>query len=148
MSGTDITTHPSPGGSKTAAISNMTVRLLSQYTGRGPTRARTFLNDDMVTVVLQDTLTKAEHTLVSKDYRDLVLRTRTTFQEAMSDDLIAGIQEILGREVIAFLSANHIDPDIAIETFILAPGENPVPDPASSHNGAGFEAPGGSAQVG
>jgi hypothetical protein len=37
---------------------NLTVRLLSQYTGRGPTKARTFFNDDMVTVVLQDTLTK------------------------------------------------------------------------------------------
>jgi uncharacterized protein YbcI len=59
MSGTD-TTHAAVSGSKTAAISNLTVRLLSQYTGRGPTRARTFLNDDMVTIVLQDTLTRAE----------------------------------------------------------------------------------------
>ncbi|MDX6677517.1 MAG: hypothetical protein QOE31_1569 [Solirubrobacteraceae bacterium] len=115
--------HPSSGGSKSAAISNMTVRLLSQYTGRGPTKARAFLNDDMVTVVLQDTLTKAERTLVEKDRSNLVLLTRSTFQDVMGDDLIAGIEEILGRSVIAFLSANHIDPDIAVETFILAPSE-------------------------
>jgi uncharacterized protein YbcI len=120
MSGTD-TAHPSPGGSKSAAISNLTVRLLSQYTGRGPTRARTFFNDNMVTVVLQDTLTKAEITLVENNRRELVLLTRTTFQAVMGDDLIAGIEEITGRTVTAFLSANHIDPDIAVETFMLAP---------------------------
>ena len=120
MPGTE-TAHPSAGGSKSAAISNMTVRLLSQYTGRGPTKAHTFINDDMVTVVLQDTLTKAERTLVDKDRGNLVLLTRSTFQDVMGDDLTAGIEEILGRKVIAFLSANHIDPDIAVETFILAP---------------------------
>ena len=57
MPGTD--TDPTVGGSKSAAISNLTVRLLSQYTGRGPTKARTYFNDDIITIVLQDTLTKA-----------------------------------------------------------------------------------------
>jgi uncharacterized protein YbcI len=109
----------------------MTVRLLSQYTGRGPTRARTFFNDDMVTVVLQDTLTKAEITLVGNNRRELVLLTRTTFQEVMGDDLIGGIEEITGRTVTAFLSANHIDPDIAIETFILAPSAPAVAELAA-----------------
>ncbi len=139
MPGSD-TTQLSAGGSKTAAISNLTVRLLSQYTGRGPTKARTFLNDDMVTVVLQDTLTKAERMLVDKDRRALVLQTRTTFQEVMGDDLIAGIEEILGRNVVAFLSANHIDPDIAVETFILAPTQQTVADPQQTRQDAGFQA--------
>jgi len=66
MPGT-ASTHPSLSGSKPAAISNLIVGLLSQYTGRGPTKARTFVNDDIVTVVLQDTLTKAEHALVDND---------------------------------------------------------------------------------
>jgi uncharacterized protein YbcI len=106
----------------------MTVRLLSQYTGRGPTRSRTFFNDDMVTVVLQDTLTKGETTLVANDKSDLVMQTRVTFQEVMGDDLIAGIEQITGRTVTAFLSANHIDPDYAVETFILAPRDEAVTD--------------------
>jgi uncharacterized protein YbcI len=122
MPGTDGT-HPPASNSKHAAISNMTVRLLSEYTGRGPTRARTFLNEDMVTIVLKDTLTKAERQLVENERAELVLSTRKTFQEIMSNDLIAGIEEILQRKVIAFLSANHIAPDIAIESFILAPSE-------------------------
>jgi uncharacterized protein YbcI len=132
--------HPALGGSKSAAISNLTVRLLSDYTGRGPTRARTFFNDDMITVVLQDTLTKGERTLVAKDRSGLVLLTRTTFQEVMGDDLIAGIEEISGRTVTAFLSANHIDPDIAVETFILAPVAETQPDPAQTRQDAGFQA--------
>jgi uncharacterized protein YbcI len=127
MPGSD-TTRPPPSGSKSAAISSMTVRLLSQYTGRGPTRARTYVNDDLITVVLQDTLTKAEQTLVDKDRVGLVLTTRATFQEVMGDDLIAGIEEILGRKVVAFLSANHVDPDVAIESFVLAPAGAIAPE--------------------
>ncbi len=113
--------EPAAGGPKSAAISNITVRLLSQYTGRGPTKARTYVNGDLVTVVLQDTLTKAEVTLVEKGRSALVLQTRSTFQEVMRADLSAGVEQILGRKVIAFLSANHIDPDVAIESFLLEP---------------------------
>jgi uncharacterized protein YbcI len=120
-------THVAPmavGGSKSAAISNLTVRLLSQYTGRGPTKARTFFNEDMVTVLLRDTLTRGELSLVQCDHGDLVLATRKTFQDVMGADLTAGVEQILQRKVIAFLSSNHIDPDIAVETFILAPEED------------------------
>ncbi len=134
MTGTD-TAPAHPGGSKTAAISTLTVRLLSQYTGRGPTKARTFVNDDLVSIVLQDTLTKAEQTLVERDHEALVLTTRATFQQVMRDDLVAGIEGILGRTVIAFLSANHVDPDIAVESFILAPLGHSAPAHADPRNG-------------
>ena len=139
MSSSDIP-HLSAGASKSAAISNMTVRLLSQYTGRGPTKARTYINDDMVTIVLQDTLTKAERNLVANDRNRLVLETRRTFQDMMGDDLVAGVEEIIGRPVIAFLSANHIDPDIAVETFILAPQAAPRAAPRVDGNVAGVDA--------
>jgi len=121
MTGTE---HAATGSNPSLAISNLTVRLLSQYTGRGPTKARTYLNDDLVTIVLQDSLTHAERTLVEKGRSELVLATRRTFQDVMGEDLIAGVQEILGREVVAFCSANHVDPDIAVETLILAPVQN------------------------
>ena len=39
----------------------------------------------------------------------------------MRHALINGIEEILGRKVTAFLSDNHIDPDLAVEIFMLAP---------------------------
>jgi uncharacterized protein YbcI len=110
-------------GTKRAAISNMVVRLVSEYTGRGPTKARTYVDDDLVTVVLQDTLTTAELSLVRDGERQLVIDTRKAFQNTMEDDFVAGIEEILDRRVVAFLSDNHIDPDVAVETFLLEPEE-------------------------
>ncbi len=68
-----------PIGSKAVAISNHVVRTVSEYTGRGPTKARTYINDDVVTVLLQDTLTKGERSLVSDELDKLVLTTRKAF---------------------------------------------------------------------
>jgi len=120
---------PSDQGPKLAAISTLTVRLFGQYTGRGPSKARTFIADDMVIVVLQDMLTTGELTLVNNDQAELVLATRRVFHDVMSAELTAGIERILQRSVIAFLGANHIDPDIAIGAFLLGPGH---PEPMLS----------------
>ena len=108
-----------PLGSKAAAISNHVVRTMSEYTGRGPTMGRTYINDDLVTVVLRDTLTKGERSLVKEDLDELVLTMRKAFQGTMRHDLVNGVEEILGRKVIAFMSDNHIDPDLAVEMFVM-----------------------------
>ena len=112
---------PTTTGSHGLAISNLVVRLVSEYTGRGPTKARTHFSDNLITVVLQDLLTKGERSLIRDGKADLVLETRRAYQLTMREDFTAGIEEITGRQVIAFLSANHIDPDMAIESFMLAP---------------------------
>jgi hypothetical protein len=65
--------------------------------------------------------TKGEHSLIRNGKGDLVLETRRAYQDSMGDELSAGVEDITGRKVIAFLSANHLEPDIAIESFILAP---------------------------
>ena len=119
-------------GSKAAAISNMIVRTMSEYTGRGPTKARTHLADELVTVLLQDTLTKGERSLVGDGRDELVLSMRKAFQVTMRLDLIAGIEEITGRSVLAFMSDNHIEPDMAVEVFVLAPAAH-----AADADGAG-----------
>ena len=116
-------TEAPPSGSKAAAISNHVVKTMSAYTGRGPTKGRTHINDDVVTVVLRDTLTKGERSLVSEDLTELVLTMRKAFQGTMRHDLINGVEAILGRKVIAFMSDNHIDPDVAVEVFLLAPAD-------------------------
>lgn len=118
---TDAPTEDRTNGELAAAISNMTVHLLSEYTGRGPTRARTHLSDDLVAVVLQDTMTKGERSLIRDGEEDRVLATRAAYQRTMREDLAAGVAKLTGREVIAFMSANHIDPDVGVEIFILAP---------------------------
>ena len=73
---------------------------------------------------MQDLLTKGEHSLIRDGKADLVLETRRAYQLTMRDDFTAGIEEITGRRVVAFLSANHLNPDLAIESFMLAPRVN------------------------
>ena len=102
----------------------MVVQVLRAYTGRGPTKAWTSMDTDLVVVVLHDTLTKGEHSLVADGRGQLVRDMRKAYQETMAVELVAGVQEITGREVVAFLSDNHIDPDIAIETFLLRPAND------------------------
>jgi uncharacterized protein YbcI len=104
-----------------ASISNMMVRLLSEYTGRGPTKARTYIDGDLISVVMQDNLTRGERSLVRDDQSALVLTSRRAYQEAMSTEAVRHVEEITGRKVMAFLSDNHIDPDVAVESFVLEP---------------------------
>ena len=104
-----------------AMISTATVQLLHEYTGRGPTKAKTMINDDVVTVLLADTLTKGERKLVETGQADRVISLRHDFQLAMRDDFVAIVERQLERKVIAFMSQNHIDPDLAVEVFVLEP---------------------------
>jgi uncharacterized protein YbcI len=108
-------------GSLTAAISNAVVGLLRDYTGRGPTRARTTIGSDTVVVTLRDSLTKAERTLASRGQALEVLAMRRAFQDTMREDLIAAVEGIIGRKVEAFLSDNLHEPDVAVEIFLLEP---------------------------
>jgi uncharacterized protein YbcI len=108
-------------GELAAAISTGVVRLLREYTGRGPTKARTYIKEDLVSVVLVDTLTKGERSLVKDGQTELVLQARHAYQRTMRDDLVELVETLTGRKVIAFLSDNQIDPDIAVESFVLEP---------------------------
>jgi uncharacterized protein YbcI len=113
--------HPQHGNSLHAAISDAVIRITADYTGRGPTRARTTINGDWIFVTLIDTLTKGERTLANNGRADVVLESRGAFQTAMRDAFVAEVEGLTGRQVLAFLSANHIEPDVAIEAFQLAP---------------------------
>lgn len=112
---------PANRGEVAQAISNAIVRLLRDYVGRGPTQAYTTITDSHVIVVLRDTLLKGERSLVKDGHAEAVIDMRRRFQRTMQDDMIAAVVEHTGREVSAFLSDHHIDPDVAVEVFILAP---------------------------
>ena len=106
-----------------AMVSTAVVQLMQKYTGRGPTKAKTVINHDLVTVLLANTLTTGERTLVEAGHSERVLEVRHDYQVAMREDLIAIVERQLDREVIAFMSQNHIEPDLAIEVFVLEPVE-------------------------
>lgn len=111
--------EPASGGTLHMTISNAIVRLLREYTGRGPTKARTTIRDNVVLVMLEQTLTKGEQSLVSKGRVDKVIEIRHEFQEAMREESSAKISELTGRNVTAMLSANHVNPDLGAEIFVL-----------------------------
>jgi uncharacterized protein YbcI len=123
--------HPRSG--LYVAISNAIVRLVRENTGRGPTKARTTIRDNVVVVMLEQTLTKGEKNLALKGREDKVIEIRHEFQEAMRDECVAEIGQLTGRKVVAFMSANHIDPDIGAEIFVLdgPPLHGPAADTTS-----------------
>jgi uncharacterized protein YbcI len=108
-------------GPLTAAISNAVVGLLREFTGRGPTQARTTIGSDTVVVTLRDSLTKAERTLAGRGQALEVLAMRRAFQDTMREDLIAAVERLTRRKVEAFLSDNLYEPDVAVEIFLLVP---------------------------
>ena len=122
-----MASHPDASDSRPAgaalndAISRTIVRLLAESTGRGPTKARTTIDRDMIVVVLENTLTPGERYLADNGRAEQVLEMRAAYQEAMSKACIAAVEKLTGRTISAFMSANHIDPDVAAEIFILEP---------------------------
>jgi uncharacterized protein YbcI len=102
-----------------SAISTAIVRLMRDYTGRGPMKARTTIRDNVVLVMLEQTLTKGEQVLVKKGRTENVLALRREYQEAMRDESSEKIAELTGRSVVAMMSANHVAPDLAAEIYVL-----------------------------
>src|SRR5690348_14405842 len=130
--------EPASGVTLHVAISNAIVRLLRQYTGRGPTKSRTTIRDNVVLVMLEQTLTKGEESLVTKGRVDKVIEIRHEFQEAMREECMAKIAELTGRKVTAMLSANHVNPDIGAEIFVLdgPPDHHESPTDPAPESGA------------
>jgi uncharacterized protein YbcI len=110
-----------PDGELAAAISKTVVQALGRTTSRGPTKAKTTLGDNGVFVILQDTLTQGEQTLADAGEGKAVLDLRRRWQSVMQADVSREIEELTGRKVIGFMSDNHIDPDLAVEVFVLEP---------------------------
>ena len=119
-------------GQLLADISNAVVHCTRDYTGRGPTKARTTIANDMVVTRMEDTLTKGERSLADSGKGEMVTDIRRCFQTTMRKDLVSRVEELTGRKVIAFMSDNHIEPDMGVEIFILEPsgsdGDGSRPD--------------------
>jgi uncharacterized protein YbcI len=113
-----------PDGELSAALSNAIVALMAEYTGRGATQSRTFVNENLITCIMHDSLTKGERSLVTDGKEDAVLEMRRVYQATMRPELIAIVERLTGRKVAAFMSANHVDPDVAVETFVLELSES------------------------
>jgi uncharacterized protein YbcI len=108
-------------GQLQAEITSLVVRLFAEYTGRGPTQARTIMRDDLIVCWTHDSMTKAEKRLVAEGETELVESVRRKFQRTLRNDLVAGVEMLTERTVLTFLSDHDPLTDNAVEVFILDP---------------------------
>ncbi|HET9104919.1 MAG TPA: Na-translocating system protein MpsC family protein [Solirubrobacteraceae bacterium] len=108
-------------GAILTAISDGLVALLKEFYGRGPTRAKSYFEDDLVVCVLRGGFSRVEQTLLSGGRGAAVINQRMEFQEVMRRRFEAVVEQATGRPVIGFMSGNQQEPDMMCEVFILAP---------------------------
>jgi uncharacterized protein YbcI len=112
---------PQNHGEVLTAISDGLVALLKEFYGRGPTRAKSYFEDDLVVCVLRGGFSRVEQTLLDGGRGAAVINQRMEFQEVMRERFEAVIETATGRRVIGFMSGNQQEPDMMCEVFILAP---------------------------
>lgn len=108
-------------GTLRSDISTALVGLYKEYFGKGPTRCRTYLEPDLVVVILGEGYTAAEQTLFEAGKWHEVRNARQIWQDSMQVRFVDKIEELTGRKVSAFMSANRQEPDFAVELFVLEP---------------------------
>jgi len=103
-----------------STIASEFVRLHSEYYGRGPTKAKVYSDNDFLAVVLEETFTPAEKTLIERGEAEGIQDIRRRFQRVMADQFKSVVEQATGRSVRAFLSETDLENDIAVEIFLLA----------------------------
>lgn len=115
---------PLAGGKLLSEITNRIVSLMREHYGRGPIKAKTYVLDNLIVCVLGNGLTAIERTMIEGGEPDRVLEIRRDFQRMMKTRYSKMIEELTGREVLAFLSQAHVEPDLTVEMFLM---DGPVP---------------------
>ena len=121
MNPPNSTSISSTRGDVLTAISDGMVALLKEFYGRGPTRAKSYYEDDLVVCVLRGGFSRVEQTLLDGGRGHAVIQQRMEFQEVMRDRFTVVIEQATGRAVIGFMSGNQQHPDLMCEVFILGP---------------------------
>ena len=101
-----------------AAAKNPT---LKEFYGRGPTRAKSYYQDDRGVCVLRGGFSRVEQTLLEGGRGPAVIQQRMEFQEVMRQRFADVVEKATGRPVIGFMSGNQQHPDLMCEVFVLGP---------------------------
>ena len=115
-------------GDLAAAISTAFVGLLKEHADRGPTKCRTYIDNELIIVLMRGGYSRLEGTLFEDGKWLDVRTTRHAFSDTMEGHFTETIERLTGRTVFAFMSASHQRPDIQVEMFVL----DGYPDPRGS----------------
>jgi uncharacterized protein YbcI len=102
-------------------ISRSVVRLHKEYIGQGPTKARTYIGEDLVVCVLQGGFSRAERTLLEHGGTGAVIHQRQALDEALRQPLIDTIERLVERRVVGFTSAVQPNGELSTVVFLLKP---------------------------
>lgn len=105
--------------SRAAAVSREIVGVLKGAVGRGPTKARTYVHDDSVMVLLREGHTRSEGTMYEGGAERAVAQSRVDLSEMLRDPLTEVIERNLGRKVAGFMSSSQQHPDLLSLVFVL-----------------------------
>jgi uncharacterized protein YbcI len=119
--------HNRTDGEIAGEVANQIVGLLREHTGRGPTKAKCAITSDLVVVTLADCLTTLETQLAAGGDIELVRRVRRAIHDGLHPEATAIVEEFTQRHVVAYLTAQQHDPDLAVLIFYLA-----QPEPTAS----------------
>lgn len=112
-------TEPERHPGHLAAISREIVVLLKDLTGRGPTKAKTYLHDDCVVLLLREGHTRSEETMFEAGGARRVAQGRVDMSETIRAPLIEVIERHTSRKVVGFMSSSQQDPDLLSFVFVL-----------------------------
>lgn len=110
------------------------MHLFKVHADRGPSKCRTYFDDDLVIVLMRGGFSRLENTLFEDGKFLDVRKMRHTFQDTMEARFTEVVESVTGREVVAFMSASHQVPDLQMEVFVLDGGDATAaaaPDPIS-----------------
>lgn len=106
------------------AVTAEMVALHKRYYHREPVTAKTILlGDDLLACVLGGVYTDVEQTMIELQRGPVVQETRSAFQQATQSRFIEAVERLSGRGVLAFISNQHVGPDMEIELFMLRPAQ-------------------------
>ena len=86
------------------------------------------MDRDIVVVVLEETFTPAEKTLIDRGEAEGIQDIRRRFQRVMEEQFVSIVEQATGRRVRAFLSETNLNEDISVEVFILAEARTDMSD--------------------
>jgi uncharacterized protein YbcI len=115
----DPATTTAPEQGLLAKISTEVVRTLKDSFGKGPLKAKSYMLDDFLLVVMRGGVTVAEQTMLDRGHGDLVRQFRQTYQNEIGDVLVAKVEALTGRNVANYQSQVLFDPHIVMEIFFF-----------------------------
>jgi uncharacterized protein YbcI len=107
------------GGEMLSRLSNEMVRAQKEFFGKGPVKAKSYIFDDLLLIVMRGGLTTAERTMLDFGQQDKVRDFRQTFENEMTQRLTDMVEEVTGRKVLTYQSQVLFEPDVVIEVFVF-----------------------------